>query len=108
MKIFEGDNEGNSIIQLIGMGLILFGILLFITYFIVRLYAIYRGGGAEFYGVNLFMPDNILTIIAISCIMIISGFIITIFAPSKKEEEKDEIDKKIDEMEKEIIEYRKK
>ena len=73
MEIAENDNEKNSIIELIGKGLILFGMLLFVTYFMVRMYVIYSGGGSEFYGVALFMPDRILLIIAASTIMVFLG-----------------------------------
>ena len=73
MEIVESYNGKNSIIELIGKGLVLFGMLLFVTYFIIRMYAISRGGGAEFYGVALFMPDRILVIIAVSTIMVFLG-----------------------------------
>ena len=73
MEIAENDNEKNSIIELIGKELILFGMLLFVTYFMVRMYVISRGGGSEFYGVALFMPDRILLIIAASTIMVFLG-----------------------------------
>ena len=82
MEIAENDNEKNSIIELIGKGLILFGMLLFVTYFMVRMYAIYRGGGAEFYGVALFMPDRFLLIIAASTIMVFLG--VTLYFINKK------------------------
>ena len=73
MEMVESDNGKNSIIELTGKGLILFGVLFFVTYFMVRMYVIFSGGGAEFYGVALFMPDRILLIIATSTIMVFLG-----------------------------------
>lgn len=52
---------------------ILFGILIFITYFMVRLYAIYRDGAGEFYGVGLFYPDRFLLITGISLFLVFFG-----------------------------------
>ena len=103
MEKIANDKEVNSITQIIGIVLILLGMLSFISYFIVRIYAIYREGEAEFYGVALFTPDRMLLVIAISSMMIFLGVLLNIFSLKRKQEKKDEIDKIVDDLEKQII-----
>ena len=72
----------NSIFERISKALVLLGVLFFATYFLIRMYVIYRGGGPEFYGVSMFLPDRILIIFAISVIIVSIGVIL--FTINKK------------------------
>jgi len=54
----------------------LFGFVIFVTYFMVRIYAVSQGLDREFYGVALFMPDRIWQVLFISSVMIILGIIL--------------------------------
>ena len=70
--------EKKIVIDRMGKVLVLLGIISFVTYFIVRMYAISGGGSGKFYGVRLFMPDRFLLIIAISTFLVICGVLITL------------------------------
>ena len=71
--------EGKKVvIDRISKILVLLGIISFVTYFVVRMYAISGGGSGEFYGVRLFMPDRFLLITAISTFLVICGVLINL------------------------------
>jgi len=81
-------NEKTIITERISKVFILIGILSFISYFIVRMYAIYINGAGEFYGVRLFMPDRFPLITAICSSLVLFGFCLYLinkkFAESKQ------------------------
>jgi hypothetical protein len=60
-------------LETIGKMLALFGVVIFVTYFMIRIYAVSQGLNREFYGVALFMPDRIWQVIFVSSVMIILG-----------------------------------
>lgn len=69
----------------LGKMIALFGMVIFVTYFIIRVYAVSQGLGREFYGIALFMPDRIWQIFFSSAIMVIIGIILYFYSRRKVE-----------------------
>jgi hypothetical protein len=67
--------------------LALFGMVIFVTYFMIRIYAVSQGLDREFYGVGLFNPDRIWQVILVTSVMMILG-ILLYFLNKRKIEEK--------------------
>jgi hypothetical protein len=59
--------------------LVFIGILTFLTYLPVRMYAISHGGGAEFYGTGFYTSERALIMILLSSTLVVFGCILFYF-----------------------------